>query len=287
MGIPGELFIAGDGVVRGYLNRPELTCERFLDDPFSNPGGARMCRTGDLARFLSDGTVEFLGRMDHQVKIRGYHIELGEIETLLNEHSAIREAVVIAREDVPGDKRLVGYVIPNGSQTASPAELKEYLKSKLPEYMVPSHIVALDAFPQTPNAKVDRQALPAPDALGAADPTRREAFAPPQGELEATIAGIWREVLKVASVSVTDNFFELGGHSLLMVQVHHKVRGVVDHELAITDMFRFPTVRSLAEHLSGVRGNETAAPQEQSAERASTRKEFMLRRRLLKQGANA
>jgi acyl-CoA synthetase (AMP-forming)/AMP-acid ligase II len=287
VGVPGELFIAGDGVVRGYLNRPELTAERFVSNPFISDPGARMYRTGDLARFQADGTVEFLGRMDHQVKIRGYRIELGEIETLLNDHPRVREAVVIAREDVPGDKRLVGYVVLTGEKAVGVAELKAYLKDKLPEYMVPGHVVTLEAFPHTPNAKVDRKALPAPNEQVSAERERRTTFDAPQGDLEATIASIWRDVLKVPSVSVTDNFFELGGHSLLMVQVHHRVRGCLQRDLAITDLFRFPTVRSLAEHLRGGHANDGAALQEESEERATTRKEFMMRRRLFKQGVSA
>jgi natural product biosynthesis luciferase-like monooxygenase protein len=288
IGVPGELFIGGDGVTRGYLNRPELTSERFVADPFNQTPGTRMYRTGDLARLQADGTVEFLGRIDHQVKIRGYRIELGEIETLINEHPAVREAVVIAREDVPGDKRLVGYVIPKSDAAFAADELKAHLRAKLPDYMVPSHIVTLDRFPLTPNAKVDRKALPAPDET-ATDASASQTFAAPQGDLEAAIAEIWREVLRVPSVSVTDNFFDLGGHSLLMVQVHHKVRGVLQREMSITDLFRFPTVRLLAEHVGRMDGDadEGTALQEESDKRASARKEFMQRRRLQKQSANA
>ena len=167
-GVPGELFIGGDGVVRGYLNRPELTAERFIADPFSAPAGARLYRTGDLARWRRDGNVDFLGRLDHQVKIRGYRIELGEIESLLLRQPSVREAVVIAREDVPGDKRLVAYVVPRAAGAVDAAALRAALKEDLPDYMVPAHVVAMAAFPLTPNAKVDRKALPAPDAGAAA-----------------------------------------------------------------------------------------------------------------------
>ena len=163
LGVPGELHIGGAGLARGYLNRPELTAEKFIPDPFSNEPGARLYQTGDLARYLPDGNIEFLGRLDHQVKIRGFRIELGEIETALNTYPAVREAVVVAREDNPGDKRLVAYVVLGQEQALTISDLRGFLKQKLPDYMVPSAFVALDALPLTPNGKVDRRALPAPD----------------------------------------------------------------------------------------------------------------------------
>ncbi|MCP3721503.1 non-ribosomal peptide synthetase, partial [Paraburkholderia sp. CNPSo 3281] len=210
LGAVGELYIGGAGVARGYLNRPELTAERFLPDPFSHHSDARMYRTGDLARYLPDGNLVFLGRNDHQVKIRGFRIEPGEIETSLAEHPAIREAVVVALGDT--DKRLVAYV--TGNET-SPDELRDWLASRLPDYMVPSAFVRLHALPLTPNGKLDRRALPAPDA----DSLAHAAYEAPIGALEIALADIWRELLGVHTVSRHDSFFALGGHSLLAVQM--------------------------------------------------------------------
>ena len=188
-GVVGELYIAGDGVARGYLNRPELTAERFLQDPFA---GGRMYRTGDLARYLPDGNIEFLGRNDFQVKVRGFRIELGEIEArLAQECAAVREAAVLAREDSPGDKRLVAYVV--ADESVQVTELRTQLSATLPEYMVPAAFVQLDALPLTPNGKLDRKALPAPDALAYAQST----YEPPEGELETALAALWCELLRV------------------------------------------------------------------------------------------
>jgi natural product biosynthesis luciferase-like monooxygenase protein len=283
LGVPGELLIGGDGVVPGYLHRPELTAERFIPDPFSGRPGARLYRTGDLARYRADGTVEFLGRLDHQVKIRGYRIELGEIEALLREQASVNDAVVIAREDVPGDVRLVGYVLPAGGDQIEVAALRSTLKERLPEFMVPSHLVVLDRFPLTPNAKIDRKALPAPSAV---ETPTRPMFAAPASELEATVAGVWRTALNVPEVGIDDNFFDLGGHSLLMVQVQQTLRRTLERDLAITDLFRFPTIRTLAAHLSAAGGTITTT--QQGAERADARRdmrELMLRRRQLRQAA--
>jgi natural product biosynthesis luciferase-like monooxygenase protein len=283
IGVPGELFIGGDGVVRGYLNRPELTAERFIRDPFSERAHARLYRTGDLARYRTDGNIEFLGRTDHQVKIRGYRIELGEIEALLHRDPAVKEAVVVAREDVPGDVRLVGYVVATGQAMVATTELRRSLKDMLPEYMVPSHIVQLEGFPLTPNAKVDRKALPAPDQV---ETKTRAAFAAPGTDLETTIAGVWCSALNVAQVGVNDNFFDLGGHSLLMVQVQQTLQRTLERPLAITDLFRFPTINSLAAHLSR-ETDDTAAIQE-SIVRADARRDMrdlMMRRRQQRQTA--
>ncbi|WP_217578909.1 amino acid adenylation domain-containing protein, partial [Mesorhizobium sp. GbtcB19] len=218
LGVAGELYIGGVGVGRGYLNRPELTGERFMADRFSDDPQARMYRTGDLVRYLPDGNIEFLGRNDHQVKIRGFRIELGEIEARLVEHAAVREAVVIAREDTPGDKRLVAYVVARdearseaGDAGELAAVLRAHLSATLPEYMVPAAYVAMEALPLTPNGKLDRRALPAPDEAAFA----RGLYEPPQGEVETILAGIWQEQLGVEQVGRQDSFVELGGHSLL------------------------------------------------------------------------
>jgi natural product biosynthesis luciferase-like monooxygenase protein len=276
VGVPGELYIGGDGVVRGYLNRPELTSERFVADPFrvaAGHAGARMYRTGDLARFREDGVVEFLGRADFQVKIRGYRIELGEIETALGSHTSVREGVVVAREDTPGDQRLVGYIVP---KDAAPdvAELREYLRGKLPEYMVPSHIVVLERLPLTPNGKVDRKQLPAPDAGGAA--SAKTEFVAPTGELEEQIAAAWRETLGLDRVGIQDNFFDLGGHSLLVVRLHRRLKESLPKSVSLTDLYRFPTIGSLSEYLSA---DPTAAVMGESADRAKLRREMLDRRR--------
>jgi len=198
VGVPGELVIGGKGVVRGYLHRPELTAERFVAHPFRGSAGSRVYRTGDLARQRADGTIEFLGRFDHQVKVRGYRIELGEIEATLLTHSGVRETVVVAREDTPGDVRLVAYLVTAGKDAAPAADLKEHLRSRLPDYMVPAHFVTLDALPQTPNGKIDRKALPAPEAGHA--PVVSEAFVAPASDLEEKIAAIWKDVLKLPQV---------------------------------------------------------------------------------------
>ena len=246
--VPGELLIGGDGVARGYHGRPDLTADRFVPDPFGLPG-ARLYRTGDLVRRLADGTVQFLGRVDHQVKVRGHRIELGEIEARLAAHPAVREAVVLAREDRPGDQRLVAYAIARGELPAA-AELKGWLRERLPEPMVPGIFVFLDAWPLTPNGKVDRRALPAPRR--AASP---EAAAPlPAGGLEAAIAEVWREVLGVETVGLKDNFFDLGGHSLLLARVHARLQEALGVSLTMVDLLRHPTVGALAAFLRDERG---------------------------------
>ncbi len=207
VGVPGELYVGGGGVGRGYLNRPELTAARFVPDPFTGTPGARLYRSGDLARRLPDGDLEYLGRLDHQVKIRGFRIELGEIEAALAQHPAVREVVALVREDRPGDRRLVAYIRTDGHPTALAAELRAHAKERLPEYMVPAAIVALDALPLTGNGKVDRAALPAPEA-GEAHPD--EGSRAPATPEEMLLARIWSEVLRVDTVGVDENFFELG-----------------------------------------------------------------------------
>ena len=248
LGVPGELYIGGDGVARGYLERPGLTSDRFLADPFRNAPDALLYRTGDVARFRSDGALEFLGRVDHQVKIRGHRIELGEIEVTLGTHPAVRSAVVVAREDRPGDQRVVAYIVPRPSARTVEAELREHLKKHLPEFMLPSHFVLLPEFPLTPNQKVDRKALPPPDQVQAASESDH---APPQGAVEERIARTWQDLLGVRHVGRNDNFFDLGGHSLLAVQLHRRLRDQFHCEIMIEDVFRFPSVRLLAERIGG------------------------------------
>jgi natural product biosynthesis luciferase-like monooxygenase protein len=251
IGVAGELAIGGTSVARGYLRRPELEAQRFVADPWAAASGARMYRTGDLVRYRGDGVVEFLGRTDHQIKVRGHRIEPGEIESLLTREPSVAEAVVVAREDAPGDQRLVAYAVVR-DPAPDPARLRERLAAQLPEYMVPAQLVFIDALPRTPNGKLDRRALPAPGL--AARPFA--ICAPPSSELETRIAELWQETLGVESLGVEDNFFDLGGHSLLAVRIHRRLKDmaargeVTSKPVSLTDLFRFPTVRSLARFLA-------------------------------------
>ena len=247
LGVAGEIWIGGAGVVRGYLNREELTAERFTDDPFSDEPGARMYRTGDLGRWRSDGQIAYLGRNDFQVKIRGFRIELGEIEALLGELPQIRDAVVIAREDHSGDKRLVAYWVAGEEQPdkALPdaERLRDHLKAELPEYMVPSAFVKLETIPLTPNGKVDRKALPAPDA----DALVRHEYEAPRGPVEEVLAGIWQELLGVERVGRNDSFFDLGGHSLMLTRLVTRVEDISDVELNLSELFSYSSLAGMSE----------------------------------------
>lgn len=272
-GVPGDLFIAGPGVTRGYHERAELTAERFVADPFVGDG-TRMYATGDLAYHRPDGVLEFLGRVDHQVKIRGYRIELGEIESALEEHPVVRSAAVIVREDQPGDQRLVAYVVA-ADQRPDDAVLRSHLRGALPEYMVPGIYVVLERMPLTPNGKIDRRALPAPrDVARDEEPA---AYVAPANELEAAIAGCWQSTLGVDRVGVSENFFDIGGHSLLVVQLHRKLSEAIPHTISLVDLYRFPTIRALTDHLSAAEGNGKAA--QEGVDRAQRRREVMARRR--------
>ncbi|MCY1078497.1 MupA/Atu3671 family FMN-dependent luciferase-like monooxygenase [Archangium lansingense] len=281
VGVPGELYIGGAGVVRGYLARPELTAERFVPDPFRGEAGARLYRTGDRARWRDDGTVDFLGRVDHQLKVRGFRIEAGEIEAVIAEQPVVREVVVVAREDEPGDVRLVAYVAPREGQTVDAAALRDAVARRLPEHMVPSLVVELPALPLTPNGKVDRKALPAPTAARAT----KAAYVAPQSQLEQQLAEVWREVLKVEQVGVHDNFFDLGGHSLLMVQVHTKLKTVLGQDLPLLKLLEHPTISALARHLRQEPASG-AAPVEAAQDRAKRQLESLKRQqqRARKQG---
>lgn len=341
-GAAGELYIGGRGVTRGYHNRPELTAERFVPDPFASLSGiasegvARLYRTGDLVRYRSNGVLEFLGRTDFQVKIRGYRIELGEIEAVVASHANVREVAVIAREDQPGDVRLVAYVTARDGGTVPAEELRKLAREKLPDYMVPAHYVTLEAFPQTPNRKIDRKALPAPQGAPARGPSPSATVdaqlsssagtgsvvtssagpgSEPQvtsrsaelatgaasgaptltlAEARQTVTRIWSEVLGVSDIGPSDNFFDLGGHSLLAVKVHHRLKEAFpERALGITDLFRFPTVTALSQHLAPKTTAPTAptsgvAPKADSAldrgqQRAEARK-AMVRRVLPRRG---
>jgi acyl-coenzyme A synthetase/AMP-(fatty) acid ligase len=248
-GVPGELFIGGEGVARGYLGRPELTAERFVPDPFSGEPGARLYRTGDRVRWRSDGTLAYEGRTDQQVKLRGHRIEPGEVEGVLCQHPAVREAVVVVREDSPGDRRLVAYVVP-GAPLAPAADLRAFARQHLPEYMVPSAFVTLEALPLTPNGKVDRRALPAPgrDALEA---TR--AHEAPRTPDEVWLAALWAELLGLERVGIHEDFFMLGGHSLLAARLVSRLRASQQVALTVRHVFDQPTVAGLAEALAAAR----------------------------------
>ncbi|HYN19809.1 MAG TPA: amino acid adenylation domain-containing protein [Thermoanaerobaculia bacterium] len=248
-GVPGELFIAGAGLARGYLGRPDLTAERFVPDPFCAGTGERLYRTGDLARYRSDGSLEFLGRLDHQVKVRGYRIELGEVESVLRSHPAVSEAVVLARGE-GGERRLAAYVIPGAAVEG--ADLRSFLQSRLPEYMVPSHIVSLEALPLTANGKVDRRALPEPEAEAWTSAAQE-----PRGAVEELVASIWSEVLRRPSIGRHDSFFELGGHSLLATRVMSRLRVALGVELPLRVLFEQPTLAALSERIEqALRGGQ-------------------------------
>ncbi|MBN8471529.1 non-ribosomal peptide synthase/polyketide synthase [Corallococcus exiguus] len=253
VGVPGELFIGGVQVGRGYLGRPELTAERFIPDGFSDSPGARLYRTGDVARWLPDGAIEYVGRADFQVKVRGLRIELGEIEAALEQHPGVRQSVVVAREDAAGDKRLVAYVAFRDDGVLDVPSLRSRLHEKLPEYMVPSAFVLLDSLPLTPSGKVDRKALPEPEA-----PASTSGYLAPRTPTEEKLAALWAQVLHVPRVGATDHFFELGGHSLLATQLVSRVRAAFGVELALRSVFEAPTVEALARHLDATATEEPA-----------------------------
>jgi amino acid adenylation domain-containing protein len=244
IGVAGELHIGGAGLARSYLNQPKLTDQKFIPNPLSNEPGDRLYKTGDLGRYLPDGTIEFLGRLDNQVKIRGFRIEIGEIEAELSQHPAVKQTVIVDREDQPGNKRLVAYFVPNQEQVPSPDELRRFLKEKLPDFMLPSAFVHLDVFPLTPNGKVNRQALPAPDPFHMGGEV---SFVPPRTLTEETLASIWADLLGLERVGIHDDFFDLGGHSLLATQVISRLREALSVELPLRYLFESSTIAELAE----------------------------------------
>jgi aspartate racemase len=272
-GITGEIYAAGDGVARGYLNNPAATAEKFIPDPFATDPRQRMYKTGDLGRWREDGTIEFAGRIDNQVKIQGYRIEPGEIETVLRIHESLKQVCVVPRSDEGGVKKLVAYVVPSENRTVSSQELRSFLAGKLPQFMVPSLFVELKAFPLTPNGKVDRSALPAPVFAARSEHEGEERAS----GTEQTIVTLWKRVLRLDYVGLDDNFFDLGGDSLLLVAVHSNLQKSLQMNIQVTDLFEFTTIRTLAKHLDGA---TSAAPAiSETQERARKQREaFALER---------
>jgi acyl carrier protein len=270
IGVGGELFIGGPCLAQGYLNRPELTAERFIANPW---GTGRLYKTGDLARYRSDGNIEYLDRIDQQVKIRGFRVELGEIEVVLSHHDQVQQCGVVAREDRSGSKRLVAYIVVKQKQPTI-NDLRSFLQTKLPDYLIPSDFVFLETLPLTPNGKVDRRALPAPESVR---PELAATFVIPKTRMEKLIAAIWQEVLNLEKVGIHDNFFDLGGHSLLIAQVKKQLQDLVAQELSMVEIFTYPTIHSLANYLQEP---EQLQPREPRIDRADIRKS---RRGLVKQ----
>jgi len=269
------MYLGGVGLARGYLHRPDLTAEKFVPHPFSPEPGARLYRSGDLARWRGEGELEFLGRVDRQVKVRGYRIEPGEIEQALSEHPGVSEAVVVAREESPGESRLVAYVVGKAGQGVELGVMREFLQARLPSYMVPGVYVVLAALPKTAHGKIDRGALPAPEKVGGGRVAPRTA-------LEAQMAGIWREVLGVPAVGVEDSFFELGGHSLLAMQLLSRLRDTWGVELPLQAFFQNPTVAGLCHQIADVKGGASASSRAPIVPVA--REAYRVKRRLEKKG---
>jgi acyl carrier protein len=257
--VAGELFVGGAGLARGYLKRPELTVERFIPNPYSTKPGPRLYKTGDVARYLPNGDLEYLGRADQQVQIRGFRVEPGEIEVVLAGYPGVHTAVVMAREDRPGEKRLVAYVVASHEPTPTFSELRSFLKEKLPDYMIPSAFMFLDLLPLTPNGKVDRRALPTPDLERSRLETK---FVAPRTPVEKVLAKIWSEVLGLERVGVHDNFFELGGNSLLATQVMSRAPENFEMELPLARLFETPTIAGLSESIEKAKnsGSKLQAP---------------------------
>jgi amino acid adenylation domain-containing protein len=262
VGVPGELHIAGVGLARGYLDRPDLTADKFIPNPFSSEAGSRMYKSGDLVRTLPDGKLEFLGRIDFQVKIRGFRIELGEIESVLRDYSEIRDVVVLVREDTPGNKILASYYIPAEGAQPQVSQIQEFLKEQLPEYMAPSVLISMESFPLTSSGKINRKVFPAPDQSNI---ERAQEYTAPRNQTEEILCGIWSQILKIEKVGVNDNFFDLGGHSLLATQLMSRIRDAFEVELPLREFFETPTITSLAMEIEKARMKDqtlTAPPLE-------------------------
>jgi len=274
IGVPGELYVGGGGVTRGYLNRPDLTSERFVTNPFTATSGAVLYRTGDLVRFISNGDLEYLGRIDQQVQIRGFRVELGEIEAALTQHRAVTEAAVLLYDTPAEEKILAAYVVVDSKQSVTVAELRANLRQKLPEYMIPQSFALLDVLPLTGNGKIDRRALPKPVRTRQTD----ESYIPPSNQIEQTVASIWREVLDIEVVGSRDNFFDLGGHSLLLAKVLSRLQEVFPNKVSMTDLFRYPTVEALSAFVSQ-RGKVGSSPMAVDTQLIMKQKQALARQR--------
>jgi acyl carrier protein len=270
-GQPGELYIGGDGLAIGYLNRPELTAEKFVPDPFDKNG--RLYKSGDLVRYLPGGAIEFMGRLDDQIKISGFRVELGEIESNLKKHDAVREVVVLVDTDKAGSKYLIGYVTLNSGKSIDAEGLKDYLKQKLASFMIPRELMILPRIPLNPNGKVDRNALPKPGSKRS-DPTVD--FVPARSETEKALAAIWCDVLGRDQVGIRDNFFDIGGTSLLSVKIISKIREVLDTDIPIVRIYHYPTIELMANFIS--RGKQTGAYAE-ATDRAQKQRTAFARRK--------
>jgi acyl carrier protein len=257
IGVPGELYIGGAGLARGYLNQPELTAEKFVANPFSRDPDSRLYRTGDRCRWRADGNLEFLGRLDDQVKLRGFRIELGEIEAVLNEHRDVVQSVVVLREDRTGDKRLVVYCVAATDTNLNHRDLRRHLQSRLPDYMLPSAIVSLVSLPLTRSGKLDRQALPTPETNRS---VAAAAYVAPRTPIQELLSDIWQQVLGIDQIGIHDNFFELGGHSLLAIQFVVRIQRECGVAIPVRTLFETPTIGQLAERmLEELAANEDAS----------------------------
>jgi acyl carrier protein len=274
-GVPGEIYIGGVGVALGYLNRPGLTAERFIEDPFTVIPGMRLYRTGDLGRWTADGQLEFLGRSDFQVKVRGFRIELGEIESRLVEHSEVKQTVVVVREDRPGDVRLVAYVIAKGASKPGISHLRQHLAATLPDYMIPQHFVFMETFPSTPNRKLDRARLPRPAETSEAPAAVVSAGRSP---MEGVVRKIWSEYLGYQDFSSQGNFFEIGGSSLIAARIILALEKELGRIIGLTTLFQHPTVERLAQALSGQPSEAGDPSSDPVAERARKQREALQRR---------
>jgi acyl carrier protein len=274
IGEPGQIVLRTPFRSLGYINASEENQRRFVKNPFRDDERDLLYYTGDRGRYRPDGTLDILGRVDHQVKLRGVRIELGGIEAILGQHPAVWDTVALVREDVPGDRRLVAYVIPKPEHTLTAHDLRNYLKQKLPDTMVPSAFVILDALPLTPNGKVDRRALPAPEGLR---PELEAAYVAPRTELQRTISTVWQEVLHLEKAGIDDNFFDLGGHSLLLIEVQSRLQEALDREIPVVELFEYSTISSLARHLSQEQDERPSLQQAQA--RTQIRRELMRQRR--------
>jgi acyl-coenzyme A synthetase/AMP-(fatty) acid ligase/acyl carrier protein len=272
IGVVGDIYVGGECLSLGYTD-VMLTAAKFIPDPFSTEAGARLYTFGDRGRYRADGEMEFLGRRDQQVKVRGFRIELGEIEAALVANKAVRDVVVLVREDGGSEKRLVGYIVPDQQPGPTTSELHSFLKEKLPAYMLPSAFVMLDVLPLTQNGKLDRRALPVPET---SRPALASSYRAPSTELERRIAEIWQDVLRVERIGMRDNFFELGGHSLLLVQLHGRLNETLEQQVSIIELFRYPTIASLVAHLGQDQDKKSVATS--NRRRAAERREALKER---------